>query len=691
MLDNRSDAQQDPKLHLHRAVSGLSRSRHSCVLCAIIWEQLQILHATAGVDFGGDVFGVPLILPGRTSAWGLFVLAFLYVRQSEKNTILPIYRHELRGLQVVDMTTPSNIGTWPSGYNRCESLSRIENWLREDTPSRDVQLPQRLPTRLLHFVPPKDIETARGVRLVETSGLDRSTRYAALSHRWGNKMPLRLLEKNIKEFSHGIHWGDIPKTFRDAIELASSLDIHYLWIDSLCIIQDSKEDWEAEAALMGSIYLGAYVTISASAADDSSTGTMPESMLRYPCHVTPTWTGFEDFEELTKPLRVVDRASFCYQVLLQPLFKRGWVFQEWILSRKTIHCARDQLWWSSNLDAKGFAFNETCNGYQFEVLQMPGAIQTMSLSELYSMKSDGLHRTRLSPRMVWVHVVEDYMTRHFTFESDRLIALAGIATVYQHFSGAPDDSYLAGLWRHSLLQDLLWTTQQGRQVCPPQFYRGPSWSWASVEPIHYPDPRFSLGYIPEIENVRGHWVAAIEHTQVDTNTGSRFGPPLDAHIVLRGPLIKAYLSAQMVDVSLPFFDDPSKAAEFFPGGIPRYVTSSLSFFRHTSQSGPLAEAEAESQDGIESRIFLDDTFPSFCSSEPIVVYLAILGLGNKGEGYALILVRGYNKGEYRRIGYVNLLEEKMYPWNSRRNFGVLHPSEYLQAGDKAGFYLYRIV
>ncbi|KAF4501857.1 tol [Fusarium agapanthi] len=186
--------------------------------------------------------------------------------------------------------------------------------------------------------------------VVNTVGFDVSSRYIALSHRWGAVQPLMLFESLRDAFLENIPYDTIPPTFQDAIRLANALDVEYIWIDSLCIIQDSKDDWQTEAAQMASIYSLPYVTISATAAQDSAAGLREQHpMLKHPCVIMPSWAGFENHIPPV-PVRIVNRSAFCDAVLAQPLFRRGWVFQEWILSPRTIHVARDQLWWTSASD-----------------------------------------------------------------------------------------------------------------------------------------------------------------------------------------------------------------------------------------------------------------------------------------------------------------------------------------------------
>ncbi|TDZ33247.1 hypothetical protein C8035_v011713 [Colletotrichum spinosum] len=509
-----------------------------------------------------------------------------------------------------------------------------------------------------------------------------------------------LLRENMDVLLAGVPLSTLPRTFQDIIELAASLDIYHVWIDSLCIIQDSKEDWEAEAARMASVYLGAHVTISATAADDCTTGTLFNSMLRYPVHIEPSWTGLGDSLEMQIPFRFVDETSFSRHVLLRTIFNRGWVFQERILSPKVIHCASDQLWWFSMSDAKGFAYNETCMGYNFHVGTLPGLIQSVSPSELYSVTPD-LDVSRAGT--VWWNLIEDYATRVFTYDSDRLVAFGGIASAYQRLSGLHEQAYLAGFWRHTLSKDLLWTVRQGRRSCPPQCYRAPTWSWASMEPFHCQSHRFSVSPVfagPESANNRSSGpLATIEDAAVETSS-SPFGSAIGGYIVLHCPLVRAELSARLMDVPETYMFRAHATevhSEFFPGGILKYQANKLSLHRR-GDVNRLETMCAETRH--PTHLTLDDALPFQCSVGESIVYLAVLEQHWNGNGleaigaHALVLEKGLQSGEYRRIGYVLLRRDILYPLSLYGTFGAfesLEQDEYLRVGNNPGYYVFRVV
>ena len=94
-------------------------------------------------------------------------------------------------------------------------------------------------------------------------------RYAALSHCWGSFQPLVSIKNDIKARKQGLYQDELPRIFRDAVELCRELRVAYLWIDSLCIIQDDDSDWTIESSKMQDIYRNACLVISAVHTADS--------------------------------------------------------------------------------------------------------------------------------------------------------------------------------------------------------------------------------------------------------------------------------------------------------------------------------------------------------------------------------------------------------------------------------------
>jgi Heterokaryon incompatibility protein (HET) len=130
-----------------------------------------------------------------------------------------------------------------------KSISGVHEWARVE-----------LPTRVIFIDKPENGDKIK-VRLVETKG--KMGQFIALSHRWGAVQPLQTTKANQSAHYERINEEHLPKTFRDAIFMAGRLGIEYLWIDSLCIVQDDTEDWLRESQCMGSIYQRALCTFAA--------------------------------------------------------------------------------------------------------------------------------------------------------------------------------------------------------------------------------------------------------------------------------------------------------------------------------------------------------------------------------------------------------------------------------------------
>lgn len=149
-----------------------------------------------------------------------------------------------------------------------------------------------MPTRLLDLGT-RDEHLQKDLKLVDSNTITGASQtllsYATLSHCWGppelSVRPLRTTQNTLKKHQEGFAFRDLPKTFQDAVQLARALSIRFLWIDSLCIIQDNEEDWANESSQMAAYYENSLLTISAMSARDSSQG----FNLDIASHIPPTW------------------------------------------------------------------------------------------------------------------------------------------------------------------------------------------------------------------------------------------------------------------------------------------------------------------------------------------------------------------------------------------------------------------
>jgi hypothetical protein len=187
-----------------------------------------------------------------------------------------------------------------------------------------------MPTRLI------DVGPSNGSRepfLHETNG--EPDRYITLSYCWGTKQPVITTKKNIDDHKHSIALHTLPQTIQDAIAIARNLGIQFLWVDALCIIQDSpgSEDWQIESSKMGDIYGNAYIAIATESGSNSHCGIL----IRWPDEVHPyrvpyfRQDGVECGSVLVRP-----PTDLGVDVVENDLNRRGWAFQEKRLSRRVL-------------------------------------------------------------------------------------------------------------------------------------------------------------------------------------------------------------------------------------------------------------------------------------------------------------------------------------------------------------------
>jgi Heterokaryon incompatibility protein (HET) len=101
--------------------------------------------------------------------------------------------------------------------------------------------------------------------------------YMTLSYCWGGVPSLMLLRSNIHQLRKGNLLDELPPTFRDAMTVVRRFSIRYLWIDRLCIFQDSEEDWEREASAMRNVYTNSCCNISTAASSGPFDGLFERS------------------------------------------------------------------------------------------------------------------------------------------------------------------------------------------------------------------------------------------------------------------------------------------------------------------------------------------------------------------------------------------------------------------------------
>jgi hypothetical protein len=328
-----------------------------------------------------------------------------------------------------------------------------------------------MPTRVL------DVE-CEPIRLFETNRVQAL--YMALSYNWGPgvKHEICARKATYDSLKESIDEAHMTRSHREAIMVARSLGYRYLWIDALCIIQDSTSDWIDESARMSEVYGNADLTLVAGRASDSRHGFLDNH------HDKSSWDVELKYSRHDARLKV---ASACVATLPRsgargPISQRAWCFQEDVLSTRQVVYMEEQI---------AYVCQECTwceNGESFA---------RRAGSEGRSFMSQQLHRNDLL--VEWYSLLQQYTSRSLFEPTDIFPALMGIAHIVQK---RLDCAYIAGIWEIDLAQGLLWLGRNCVLSAPPPgtcaylrrpvrqhdkpmdrqaHPRGPSWSWAAVD------------------------------------------------------------------------------------------------------------------------------------------------------------------------------------------------------------------
>ena len=394
-----------------------------------------------------------------------------------------------------------------------ESRALIASWLRrcvnEHPACNSVKTSNyTLPTRLLDL---GDQHRPLRLRLTETKALEKDCRYIALSHCWGGKISFVLTNENAESLRQGIHMSELPLNFQHAISVARFLGIRYLWVDSLCIIQDSQNDWEHEAGRMKSVYKNALLTIAATGAENSDAG------LYFGRNVDLVLPLFVDISWIGLPQGVYKLYNTClwqYNITQAPLNQRAWAVQERLLSCRVVHFGKDQIAWECQA-------SRACESF-------PDEIPSFFLQSADLRFIDELHYQRATlTSFVWTEIVERYAAGGLTQEGDKCIAISGIAEEIRACTG---DKYFVGMWRSCFIPQMAWTVhhlsnhRHGISPRTPSGYRAPSWSWLSIDS--------HIQFYHTIKGGEGKWKAILDvlDIEVELTSENAFGSIRSGHI-----------------------------------------------------------------------------------------------------------------------------------------------------------------
>ncbi|KAF2664753.1 HET-domain-containing protein, partial [Microthyrium microscopicum] len=415
--------------------------------------------------------------------------------------------------------------------------SRLKKCLKTHSACRAIDASRSsqkslLPKRII------DITNHGSIRLKETSG-ERDD-YACLSHCWGKSKAFITETRSLHQYMDGIVWNDLPKTFQEAITFLRYLKIRYIWIDSLCILQDSEEDWLEHSGSMADIYSSAFITIAATRASDGTVGLFSE-------------TGEVEINNGKAKLLICEQPKHAHPGEVTsdrfPLLTRGWVAQEMLLSPRVIHFCNGELVYECmhEIMCSCCTLEDSSLGRDYgsksQIWSSAVSNSTSSKHKLWSSTSTAQpvvttvsefgtkYQSEARHFSHWRQMISKYSDLNLTYEKDRFPAMSGLA---RRFSSNYGTTYAAGLWIENLHNDLLWvmphrSKPEKRKVDA----QAPTWSWVSCgsgTSSYMCDPGSSL------------YFSVLSVDCVPLSDHDPFGQLKTATLTLQGPLISLVLT-----------------------------------------------------------------------------------------------------------------------------------------------------
>ena len=362
-----------------------------------------------------------------------------------------------------------------------------------------------------------------GVRLCRASKA-HGCRYLALSYCWGGTKPLATTVDTLSSHEISIPIAVLPRLYHDVVILARSLEVQYIWIDSLCIVQDDDEDRDHEIRRMGDIFDGAFLVVIAASAPSPRTGILQTALWPWsgPGRSRYVW---RDATAVRYDGLNLDKVHFRERIhkhserdacQRERIMRRAWTYQERLLARRCLVFKEKEIVW----ECKTWCRCE-CSGDQSSL--PPDRQFQISLLPSLRAKVGAPLRTNesfIDAYTFWKQAVKIFSSRKLGYATDRLPAISALA---QEVSGATGDRYLAGLWKSDLVGQLMWQSSPSYdEVEAYKQYIAPSWSWASTPaPTSYVTPPLTscVDIILAWCKVPGQ---------------NPFGPVTDGAIILRG-------------------------------------------------------------------------------------------------------------------------------------------------------------
>lgn len=530
-------------------------------------------------------------------------------------------------------------------------LERAKAWFHRCLDDHDCGESGFYPNRLL------DIRGDQ-IRLFETKGVtDFKGPYVCLSHRWGSSgKRLTSTVVNIDNHINGIPKEEVPRTFQDAIAVCKHMSVSYLWIDTVCILQEfdgmsiedrakTEADFAAESSAMARIYQNSQFTICATMSKSMDSGIFPTKY--------DHWIQVTADDGIEASLRV--RVVHTHKTPPTDLETRGWTYQEYLLPPRVLEFGPFDISWRCQrghfceCEDDSFPINWGWRGELARQTRPP----------------ENIHR---KVEQWWISIVKHYTRRNLTNHQDKLPALSGLAQLYHEVM---DDTYLAGLWRASFPYNLCWyhcnrghpremATGIGRR---PRLPCAPSWSWASIDGLHntqcrtwWPETvsyRTKLIYDNPYAVADVRQVCTVYEVTVQPQTSDSFG------MVSPGGFLRLGVTLISAKIHIEVQGEPWLFPEQYSKGSLAWTLNQFdeddTHVRFCFPDCELDDKHLNTRDYLdENRLKIGDEV--YCA--PIVERLSQRG----SERGCLVLKRQQDQ-EYQRVGFCILFKENPnYDW-----------------------------
>ncbi|OTA92297.1 hypothetical protein M434DRAFT_387505 [Hypoxylon sp. CO27-5] len=460
--------------------------------------------------------------------------------------------------QAVQVFTTLDIDGTPFEYwrNRRCNLTRMESLFQESSQWAQSHISEclaahqscRLMKRDVSFTPLRLINVSPrglGEDVVLEDDIPPGSDYVALSYCWGDYEPeCTTTRDTVNKNTQRISWSTLPATFQDAVMFTRSLNIKYLWIDNICIIQRDTEDWGHQAGQMFHIYKNAYVTLAGLYGRSSTSGLRAISIEDQSIKVAEISLGknhlpiyvrrfhyFHDLKMAHPTDSIADISKW------GPLLCRAWAYQERMISPRILYFTESEIIFQCFQ-------NIACECGTIESIQK--SPKSSFLDNVFNAKKKYDQGVSMSTEEhdidykkqqdkianIWrSDIVSFYSGLMLTKDSDKLPGIGAMAELFQQ--ARPGESYLAGLWSGSFLQDLLWSCPQLIEEAQPRNAINrldslPTWSWASLQTTVFSSPYICDSWLP---------LAEILEVRCDYKEGNSFGILEGSLLILRGRLL----------------------------------------------------------------------------------------------------------------------------------------------------------